>query len=174
MAAKESSLGLKKLEIADVVNTGLPSVWTELEDVKIGTASLVESEPSTQDIFIEQKAGVYRNITTQEGVKTLTFELYDVSPANLALLKGGTVTAASESKGSTWKGSTSSVEIEKAVKVTTLDDYVLTIPNGKVVANINWLLTKEDLATVKVTITAQEPLDDTLGDVMVEAPDKLE
>src|SRR5690606_7992090 len=172
MPAKESALGLKKIEIADVVASGLPSVWTELEDVKIGTASLVETEASTQNIFIEQSMDVYRNIVTEPGVTTLAFELYDVSPANLALLKGGTASAASSSANSKWKkGDT--ISMQKAVKVTTLDDQVITLPNGSLIANINWVLTKGDLATIAVTVTAQKPLDSTLSAIEIEANDKL-
>lgn len=172
MAASESSLGLKKLEIADVINTGLPTTWVELEDVVIGSAVLAESEPSTEDIFTEQSSQLYRKIVTQDGVKTLTFEVYDVSPANLALLKGGTATAATSSKGSTWQGSTNTVQINKAVKLTTLDNYTITIPNGSVISVLNWTATKQELAKVTVTITALAPKDVTLGDVIVEAPDK--
>lgn len=172
MSAKKSSLGLKKIEIADVTAVGLPSSWTELEAVKIGTAVFAETEPSTEDVRIEQKSGIYRSITTEDGVTTLEFELYDVSPANIALLKGGTATTATTLKGSSWKKGSETIDISKAVRATTLDDYVLIIPNGKVIATVNWMLSKSELATVRVKITAQEPLDSTLGEWEMEAPDK--
>lgn len=172
MAANESSLGLKKIELADVLPTGIPTAWTELEDTPIESATLSETEPTTENIFIEQSKNVYRTITTEDGVMTLVIDTYDVSPANIARLKGGTVTTATSSEGSKWQASNEVVEINKAIKITTLDDYILIIPNGKVVANINWQLTKTALARVTITITAQAPLDPTLGALIVEAPDK--
>lgn len=172
MAVKESSLGLKKIELADVAETGLPLVWDELEDTPISSGVLSETEPSTENIFVEQKKGVYRTIVTEEGITTLVIETYDVSPANIAKLKGGVVTVATSSKGSTWKGSLETIEINKAVRVTTLDGYILTIPNGKLIAVINWALTKSELAKITITITAQEPLDPTLGLLEIESPDK--
>lgn len=172
MAANESSLGLKKIELAPVATTGLPTTWEELEDTPIGNSILSETEPTVENIFIEQKKGVYRSITTEDGVTTLTIETYDVSPKNIAKIKGGTATTPTAAKGSTWKGSIETVDINLAVRVTTLDDYVLTIPNGKVVAVINWPLSKSELAKVVITITAQDPLDNTLGALEIEAPDK--
>lgn len=164
MASTNSSIGLKKIEIADVVAKGLPTAYTELEDVKIGTAILSETEPTINEIYTEQRPNVYRAVTAQEGVTTLSFEIYDVSPATIAKLKGGTVTAG------LWKGSKNTISITKSVRVTTLDNYVIDIPNGKVVATLNWTLSKEELASISVKITAQEPSDADLGIIQIKSP----
>lgn len=166
MAVENSSLGLKRIGIANVVASALPTVFTELHDAQIDSASLTESEPTTEDIRIEQKKGIYRRIETEEGSTVFTVQLYDVSPDNIALLKGGTVTPATAEVGKRW-ARTETVEVTKAVQLITLDDYKIYIPNGYVTALITWALSKSALATITLTIAAQ---DHELGDVIIEEP----
>lgn len=167
MAVKNSSLGLKYIGVADVVADAIPSEYTELEDAQIDSASVTENEPSTEDIRIEQKAGIYRTITTEEGSTVFTVQLYDVSVDTIELLKGGTVTAPSAGQGKRWSNKDASFEVNKAVKLITLDDFKLYIPNGKVVALVTFALAKSGLATLTLTITAQ---DHEEGSVLWEEP----
>jgi len=167
MGAENSSLGLKYIGVADVTANAVPTVYTELEDAVIDSASVTENEPTTEDIRIEQSRGIYRTITTEEGSTVFAVQLYDVSVDNLELLKGGTVTAPSAGKGKTWSNKDSSFEVNKAVKLETLDGYKLYIPNGRVVALVTFALAKSGLATVSLTITAQ---DHTEGSVLWEEP----
>ncbi|QQT43352.1 Uncharacterised protein [Sphingobacterium multivorum] len=172
MAVKNSSLGLKLLELADVPATGLPTTWEVLEDVKIGTANLTEEEDTTEDIEIEESDDTYRTIKTKKGAIKLTFELYDVSPQNLKKLKGGTVTDATATAGDIWSPDENSIDIYRAARVTTKDGYKLVFANGFVKARITWNLTKSELATVTVEITANKPIDPTLKIFTVEHPEK--
>lgn len=166
MGVENSSLGLKRIGVAEVDAAALPTIFTELEDAQIDSASLTESEPTTEDIRIEQKKGIYRRIETEEGSTVFTVQLYDVSPDNIALLKGGTVTPATAQTGKRWSRK-ETVEVTKALELVTLDDYKIYIPNGYVIALITWALAKSALATVTLTITAQEH---ELGDVIIEEP----
>jgi len=169
MAVEKSSLGLKKIGIAPVDAAAIPGTWTVLEDAKIGSATLTENEPTTEDIRIEQKASVYRTITTEEGSTEFTVELYDVAADTIALLKGGTVQPADTGAGigRRWSSKDAAFEVVKAVRLETLDGYKVYIPNGKVSATITFALTRGELATVTVKITAQ---DHALGAVIVEEP----
>ncbi|TDS14727.1 hypothetical protein [Sphingobacterium paludis] len=166
MAVEKSSLGLKRIGIADVLPNALPAAFTELEDAQIDSASVTESEPTTEDVRIEQKKGIYRRIETAEGSTVFTVQLYDVSADNIAALKGGTVTPATAQVGKRWARK-ETVEITKALELVTLDDYKIYIPNGYVIALITWALSKSALATITLTITAQ---DHELGDILIEEP----
>ena len=170
--AKESSVGLKKIEIAAVPASGLPTVWTELKAVKIGSAVLSESEDSTTNIKIEQKPkSTYRKVTTEYGESTIAVEVYDVTAANLLLLKGGNVTAAVPgTSGAKWNKGSEAVEIEKAVKLTTFDDFVIIMPQAHVSALINWPLTVGELGSVAITFTALQPDDTTLAELIIQEP----
>ena len=170
MAKTKSSLGLKKLEIADVPATGLPTTWTELKATKVGTAVLTEEDDSVTNIFIEQSDEVYRTIKTEKGATTFTFEMYEITAANLAKLKGGTATTETGGVGATWDKAVNSVELFQTIRMTTLDDYQIIIPNGNLKARITWTMTKEDLATITVTITVNTPLDETLPPLRVIEP----
>jgi len=169
MAVQHSSLGLRKIEIAEVDPAAIPAAWTELEDAKIDSATLTENEPSTEDIRIEQRRGVYRTITTEEGSTVFTVELYDVSADNIARLKGGTVSPADAGAGigRRWSSKDAAFEVSKAVRLETLDGYRVYIPNAKVQALITFQLSRSGLATMTLTATAQ---DHPMGDVIVEEP----
>lgn len=166
MAVENSSLGLKYIGIANVDAETIPATYQELEDAQIDSASLTESEPATEDIRIEQKPGVYRTITTAEGTTVFTVQLYDMSTDTLALLKGGTVTPPTATVGKRY-AKKETFEVKKALKLVTLDDFKIFIPNGKVSANVTWTLAKSALATVTLTITAQDHLE---GEVVYEEP----
>lgn len=170
--ANESSVGLKKIEIAAVPASGLPTAWTELKAVKIGSAVLSESEDSTTNIKIEQKPkATYRKVTTEYGETTIAVEVYDVTADNLLLLKGGTVAAAVPgTSGKQWKKGSEAVEIQKAVKLTTFDDFIIIIPQAHVSALINWPLTVGELGSVSITFTALQPTDTSLEEIIVEEP----
>jgi len=167
MAVENSSLGLKYIGVADVDPLAIPEIYTELEDAQIDSASVTESEPSTEDIRTEQKPGIYRTITTEEGSTVFTVQLYDVSTDNLELLKGGTVTAPAAGKGKRWSNKNASFEVNKALKLETLDGFKYYIPNGKVVALVTFALAKSALATITLTITAQDHAE---GSVLWEEP----
>jgi len=169
MAVEKSSLGLKHIGIAAVDPADIPTAWTELEDAKIDSATLTENEPSTEDVRIEQRPGVYRTITTEEGSTEFTVELYDVSTDTIALLKGGAVQPADAAAGigKRWSSRDASFEVAKAVRLETLDGYKVYIPNGKVAATITFALSRTSLATVTVKITAQAH---PKGEVIVEEP----
>jgi len=170
MAVENSSLGLKYIGLGEKLPTGLQETYTELEDAQIDSASLTETDATYEDIRIEQKPGIYRRIVTEEGSIVFTVQLYDVSPDNINLLKGGTVTAATETVGKRWHMSKETVNIQKALKLVTLDDYIIYIPNGFVSALITWNLAKSQLATITLTITAQDVSDEDLGNVIIEEP----
>lgn len=167
MAVEKSSLGLKYVGVAEVDPLVIPEIYTELEDAQIDSASVTENEPTTEDIRIEQKTGIYRTITTEEGSTVFTVQMYDVSVDNLELLKGGTITPAAAGVGKRWSNKDTKFEVKKALKLETLDGFKLYIPNGRVIALVTFALSKSGLATLTLTITAQDHVE---GSVLWEEP----
>lgn len=167
----KSSVGLKKIEFADPVAEGLPSVWTTIGDTQIGSASVTETEPTSTDIRIEEKPNsIYRRLTTEGGIEQFAANIYDLSADTILALKGGSVTGDGSSTAKKWSKSQELVTINKAVRITTFDDFVITFPNGLVQATINWPLTVGDLGQIAITVTAQAPLDSDLSDVEITEP----
>lgn len=170
--SKESSVGLKKIEVADVPATGLPTTWIELKAAVIGTATLSESAATKTPLRIEQAPqGVYRNLTTEYGVKTFVVSLYDVSADNLNKLKGGTVTpAVPGTSGKIWKSGRDVVNKEQAVRMTTSDGFIIILPRTDFEALIDWPMTVGDAGKVALTFTALLPADESLSDIQVQEP----
>lgn len=167
MAVENSSIGLKSIKIADVDPAAIPTIFSlELEDAQVGSATVTETEPTKENIYIEQKKGVYRRITTQEGEVSYTIQLYDLSTDQIESVKGGTVTPATATVGKRW-GRTEQVEIKKALELITLDDFKIYFPNADVSALITWPTTKTALGTITITFTA---LDHPAGDIVIEEP----
>lgn len=167
MAVENSSLGLKSLKIAEVDPAALPSAYPiELKDAQVDSASVSETEPSVENIRIEQKKGIYRRIVTEEGVITYTIQLYDLSVDQIVAVKGGTVTPATATVGKRW-GRTETVQMNKAMQLVTLDDFKIYFPNANVLALITWPTSRTALGTITVTFTAQ---DHPEGDILIEEP----
>lgn len=167
----KSSVGLKKIEIADPVSSGLPETWVEIEAAQIGSWSLTETEPTKTILRVEQKPNsVFRELTTEPGIENLAGEIYDLSADTMLAVKGGAVTGDGTSTPKQWGKSETLSTIMKAVRVTTFDDHVIVFPNASVQATFNWPLTVGDAGRIALSFTPQAPLDDSLQEVMISEP----
>lgn len=133
MAKKIIAVELVKLEYADVPKAGLPSSWTELENVHEETFKYIEGEPTT-DPYKDVKGRTYYN-EVKEGDKHIiaTIGRYDLETK--AKLQGGTYTAANASSGAIWTPPDTPEVIYKAVKGTTKDNVSIIFPKAQVIAN---------------------------------------
>ena len=167
MAVENSSLGLKSIKIAEVNPLAIPDAYpVELYDAQVDSATIAETEPTVEDIRIEQKKGIYRRIVTEEGAVTYTIQLYDLSVDQISAVKGGTVTPATATVGKRW-GRTETAELKKALELVTLDDFKIYFPNAHVLALITWPTSRTALGTITITFTAQ---DHPEGDIVIEEP----
>ncbi|WP_282638095.1 hypothetical protein [Sphingobacterium thalpophilum] len=167
MAVEHSSIGLKSIKIAEVDPAAIPTTFNlELEDAQVGSATVTETEATKENIRTEQRKGIYRRITTQEGEVTYTVQLFDLSVDQINAVKGGTVTPATATVGKRW-GRTETVDIIKALQLVTFDDFKIYFPKADVSALITWPTTKTALGTITLTFTA---LEHPAGDIVIEEP----
>ncbi len=133
MATKILAVELQKLEYADVPASGLPSDWTELDNVHEETFKYFEGEPTTES-YKNVKGGVYYT-EVKEGDKHIeaTIGKYDLQTK--ANLQGGTYTEATSSSGATWTPPETPQNIYKAVRGTTKDGVTITFPKALVIAS---------------------------------------
>lgn len=173
MAVENSSLGLKYFGLAPVPTGGtLPADgdFVEIGDTQTGNATFAETEPTLENVEIEQQPGTYRVIETASGVITYTMSTYDVSPETLQELKGGDIIPAAAGRGQGWKMGSTAININRCAKLITLDDVEIYVPNARVTGLFNFATQKGALATIQVSLTVQNPGNTALGAIMVFEP----
>lgn len=66
------------------------TLLTTAPDTVKGSVTIEETEGSTTDFYVDQKFSPVRQVKTDEGQLTATFQFYDMTFATLAAFKGGT------------------------------------------------------------------------------------
>ena len=93
MATKTKVYGLKAITMGDPeVDGGMGTVLTEVLGATVkGTATLTSTEPTTEEIEIEETDELFDEIETKAGVWSLKASTYNVSAVTMELFFGGTV-----------------------------------------------------------------------------------
>lgn len=126
---------LIKLEYAPIPATGLPqnTAWVEIENIHEDTFKLIENPPNI-DPYKDVHGNTYHNdIEAGDVAFEATIGKYDLRTKHI--LQGGTITAATPTRGATWMPPVSPELIYKAVRGTTKDGVAITFPRAQVVAN---------------------------------------
>lgn len=165
----KARVGLKKFEFGSVaVDGGMGTALSEFGATVSDTAILANESPTTTDFNIEQQSTPFYTVT-EDGKLTIKLSSYDVEPASLVRVKGGTVTT-DPSGNSTWNAPDETPIIEVSVKVTTKDGTIITVPRAKVDAVFNYNLQKKKLAQVDLTFTALMPTKSGVPQLSITTP----
>lgn len=86
--------GLKAVKLgAPAADGGMGTTLTEVFGATVkGSASLTASEPTSEEVEIEETDSLYDEITTKGAVWLLKISTYNISATTMAALFGGTVT----------------------------------------------------------------------------------
>jgi len=157
MAKKDNIKGVEQIRIGlpgdGVVGTSLSGFGA----VVLSSLSLTGSEANEETIATEQDDG-YLTVNTGSNPATATFKLYEVTGADAVLLMGGTWDTATK----TWKAPKTAPN--KYLSVVILTEAVegqrarITFPYAKVVARYDGTITKSELLSIDVSITANTPV----------------
>jgi len=143
--------GISKVEISEDGTT-----WTDLGATKGGVEFTQDIEE--REIMSDQSTDPVAVITTR-APKTLTINLLDATPNNLALAFGGTVSSNTVTIPAIVTG------VEKQIKITTQqinnEKYVITIKRAKITGKSSIRLNSDDAATVPLDVKVLAP---TTGD----------
>lgn len=85
---------LKALKVGDpAVDGGMGTTLTELFGATVkGSASLTATEPTSEEVEIEEIDTIYDEITTKGAVWTLKISTYNISADTMKAVFGGTIT----------------------------------------------------------------------------------
>lgn len=155
--AENLAFGIASFEIADIdplTGLALAGTLASIGDIYQDSCELMEADPELTKIFAEQKQRPVKVLVTP-GDKTIKLSLLDTSADALLRVFGGTITTVSLVK--TWNQPKKSVIIEKFVKITTQDGYIITIPRGSLSAKQNFKFAKKGVLLLDVMIEVTEP-----------------
>lgn len=143
--------GLQKLEVGDF--NPIDGSISNLVEVQVykDTLKITESEP-TQTKHYQAGKTAPKKIHYENGEETIKFSVMDTSAASLLACLGGTVTAVNSVD--TWnkpKGVQS--ERIKALKATTSDGAIITIPRGSWIGVKNFDLADSSIGLIDITVT---------------------
>jgi hypothetical protein len=95
--------GLKSFLMGNpAVDGGMGTTLTEVFGATVkGSATLTATEPTTEEVEIEELDTIYDDITTKGSVWTLKASTYNISAATMQKLFGGTITGTGSDL--TWK-----------------------------------------------------------------------
>lgn len=145
------------MEIADINSTtGLPENNVDVGDIVKDSGVFSTEDGQVTRHFAERKQYAYL-VIKEQGIKTLKFQLTDMSADNLVKYLGGTVTAGTGGTPDSLAIPSDIVGIEKAFVVTTDDGSKITIHRGHVYGKVMADVTKRGTWKVDVTVEVLQP-----------------
>lgn len=141
------AFGVEKVEVSDNGTT-----WTDLGATKGGVE--LTQDPDELEITSDQNSDP-EAVIVKSARKTLTINLLNATPENLALAFGGTVSSDTVNIPALVTG------IEKQIRITTKAvggyKFVITIARGKISGRSSIRLTNEDAVTIPLEVKILTP-----------------
>lgn len=169
---KTRSIGLKKAYFGDVnPDGGMPAEMAQLARTLKGTASFTTEEDSTTDFYCEEEPSApVESIPNEPGLKQIKLNLMEWDNETLIKFLGGTEGAAEDVtiEGKTYsvkkyQAAKEMVTIKMAVRVISIHNVVIEIPNALVTARFVWNLNRTEIAQIEITAKALAPIGENDG-----------
>ncbi|GAA0561545.1 hypothetical protein [Chitinophaga japonensis] len=168
MAAK-AEIGLKQFLMGDIAGDGgMGTSLTELGPTVTDTAILSDEAPTTTDFNVEEyDYPFYSEITP--GKSTVALSVYDVEPASLVRVLGGTASI-DASGNNVWEAPRTAPIIEQSVRLITKKGGTVDIPHARISAIKQFNFRKTALFQVELTITILLPDKDGVAPIKYTKP----
>lgn len=151
-------LGLASVEFGTPTGTvAMPGTMTAFAQTVEGSFTLSESEPQTQEFKVEESdAPVVVNVSESKKLEA-NWRCYDVDPAIMTLVMGGTSTPGTGR--TTWSAPAKSSIIELALRLTDDAGNIVNVPKANVVARVDGQFGRGGILQLAVKATALDPGD---------------
>ena len=130
----------------------MPGTLTAWAQTVEGTFTLAESEDTLKSFKVEETATPVLTIVSEAGEMTLTWSAYDLSPAIIAIVKGGTATGSTK-----WAAPATKPTISLAIEVETTDGAKFNIYKTSIFSTFDGAVTRGDLLQMKTKAVVQDP-----------------
>jgi hypothetical protein len=136
-----------------------------------GTANFTTEQDTVQDFYAEEEPiAPVESVTTEFGLKNLTFNILEWDNDTLVRIFGGTIKQVENiivdgaSRTITkYVPPRESAEIEQAVRVITPFKKGIDIPRAKIIARFVWNLARTEIAQIEIVARALAPNTETDG-----------
>lgn len=151
--------GLKAITVGPVAGDGgMGTTLTEIfGQTVLGTAVLESTEPTTQDINIEESAIAIENLTTEEAKFSLKASTYNVSAETMLELFGGAITGTAPNQTWTAPVDGSVPVVERSVTAESKSGIKFNFVRMKLVAGLSVAFDKTKLGQINWTGTVLLP-----------------
>jgi len=164
MAAEKYMYGIASVKFGTPTGTAaMPAAsdmatWAQTVQ---GSLTLSEDESQEKEFFVEETTTPVHSIVTQAGALRVRWRTYDMTPAELAKVKGGTAgsTGAGATRVKTYAGPVTIDSVEKALEITTTNGAVFSVYKAAVIARFDSAVGREELLQVEAQATALDPGD---------------
>jgi hypothetical protein len=147
--------GLKSLKMGAVAGDGgMGTSLAALGGTLEGTATLTMEDGEKGEVKIEE-ADLPVHTWSVPGEMKVVFDIYDMTPTNVAKVFGGTVTGTGATE--TYNGPSSTPIIEQSLEIVTKNNIKWSFPRVKVSAKLNINFSKKDVFKATVTCVVLQP-----------------
>ncbi|MDL2309846.1 hypothetical protein LJC39_01845 [Parabacteroides sp. OttesenSCG-928-B22] len=129
-----------------------------------GTANFTTEQDTVQDFYSEEEPmAPEESVTTEPGLKNLTFNVMEWDNDSLIKVFGGStkqveITVDGETYSvEKYVAPKDSVTIEKAIRAISPQNIGLDIPRAKIIARFIWNMTRTEIAQIEVVARAMAP-----------------
>lgn len=133
----------------------MPETLTAWSPTVEGSCTVVESDPQTKEIKSEESVAPEYEIKIEEGSLEIKWKSFDMTPANLAIVKGGTSTATKY----TAPGTLTLINLALQINAKDADgnNVKFNVFKASIKAKIDGVLTRTDVLQVSVSAKALAP-----------------
>lgn len=153
--AEVRTLGLLKIEISAIAGDGgLGTAFATIGKTYKDTADLQGADPEVFEHHSEESDDPEEIVVTK-GKVTVKWSIFDSDPDTLVKALGGTSTGTAPNK--IWSAPDLATNIEQSIKITPKAGKIISIVRAKLVAKINYKLSKNGIFMVDITATILTP-----------------
>lgn len=132
---------------------------TEIGYIEKGSFDFGGKEPETVEVEAEQVPDApVLTLTQKNATIEPTFNLIQLNYANIHALLGGTLVGTSPNYTG-WNAPSDTIDVSGKITINLVSGQTITIPNGKVIANLSGKLTLTEVAKLAVKIKVLKPSD---------------
>ncbi|HCY40437.1 MAG TPA: hypothetical protein DHV48_03650 [Prolixibacteraceae bacterium] len=162
MAQEKYVYGIKSVKFGTPTGSStMPaaSAMTAWAQTVRGSFTLSEDEAQKKEFKVEEASSPVKEIVTDAGALTGKWRAYDLTPALVAVVKGGAsgTSGAGSAAMVTYAGPTSVVAMELALEVTTTNNVVINVYKASVLGRFDGGVSAESLLELEVTAKALDP-----------------